>query len=111
VPASLASVLQVAQQIARRQGGLATSPVEVYPDGDIRLCAAACVGFAALRLADGDAIAQAFRNELASSTNAPILEQTFERFGFGKLLCSLIRIENDRLPPEARLNWFLDLKA
>jgi len=109
MPAHFAHTLRVAQQFAHLQGGLALSPAEVRQDGTVKLCAAACVAFAAIQVTQGIASAKKFRAELASTANANVLEQTFEHFGFGKSLCSLIRIENDRLAPDARLSWFLGL--
>ena len=98
-----------AKAIAADQGQLAPSPGHQIEGGSVIMCAAACIGYAAIQIREGISAADNFRRNIALPFNSGVIENAFQQTGLDVAVCSRIRIENDSKHPDLRLRWFLNI--
>lgn len=104
-------IIHRAQDLATSQGTLAISPAGRAPTGEVVMCAAACVAYAAIEKRTGAKAAQSFRNSLLSRHASEKLLGAFESFGSTREICTAMLKFNNAQPVAQRLDWFLSLKS
>jgi hypothetical protein len=77
-----AGVFRSAAQIIENQGNTPVSPCEVDPDGSVRLCAAAALAVAGVRLYEGQKSVGLLLEKLVAQPDRNLIRATFARFGW-----------------------------
>jgi hypothetical protein len=95
---------EAAWAIAEQQRCLADSPA-VLSNGSVKLCAAACVAVAGLRLRMPGS-EEGFIAEVLRTGSKQSVVRAFEVLGLTARECRDVQLINDRTPPEERLRTF-----
>lgn len=97
-----------AVEIANSQGYLADSPAEINNNGNITLCAAACLAYAGIEIEDGDLCAEEFSRKLVAEKKKSEIIEVFKRFGWGSNFGNFIVVMNDKTKREQRIPTFIE---
>lgn len=93
-----------ALSVAQEQGFLPDSPAETV-DRELRLCAAACVAYAGLKLMRPGR-EEKFRSSLRTQRDKQIVISAFSELGLSRAVCLEAMMINDRTLPEDRVRVF-----
>jgi hypothetical protein len=103
------TILETAKSRVSQQPYLPLSPVGVTADGDVMLCAAACLAFAGLQVLGSVTEARRFQSKLAETRDSQIVEAAFARLGWKEEACHDFMNKNDASPSSARKDLVLGM--
>ncbi len=89
------TVKSTAQDLWDRQQFAPISPVQRGPNGDIQLCAAACLAAASIKVRSGDDAAGEFARNLANTGDRDFVRSEFEHLGLSRETCDQVFQRND----------------
>ena len=104
-----AGVFRSAAQIIENQGNTPVSPCEVDPDGSVRLCAAAALAVAGVRLYAGQKSVGLLLEKLVAQPDRNLIRATFARFRWSTEDCDMKMQLNDSLSPAIRRTRIVSL--
>jgi len=110
-PATKNAIIAVALKRMASQLYVPRSPADFDEEGEITLCAAACLAFAGLSVTESPSEARAFERRIADSRDSGLIESAFEQIGWSKSSCNYWMQQNDVTPPDVRKREMLRMLA
>ena len=96
------ALVKRAREIVLAQRAVPMSPAAYTSEGDIVLCAAACLAYAGLERRDGPIAAVSWAHALARCGSTRELVEAFTELGWDVEMCREKIDFNDRMPADAR---------